>query len=94
MAAAFMSLGGALLTNIFLFYPILESALNLVINLIQIVILIVCVPLAYAFVKHMPIYEPDKPIEKISHNANLWEWFVFLSLITWIVALYINLLVL
>ena len=93
MAGAYMSLGGSLLTNIFLFYPILESALNLAINLIQIIILIVCFPLAYAFVKHMPSYEPDKPIEKISHNVNLWEWSVFLSLIAWIAALYINLLV-
>ncbi len=94
MIGAIMSIGGAFIANLLLFYPILQSSLHFVINLFQIIILIFCIPLAYSAVKHMPSYEPDKPIKKISYNTNLWEWSVFLSLQAWILALYINLIAL
>jgi hypothetical membrane protein len=94
MIGALSAFGGALIANVFLFYPFLISPLSIIISIMQLELFGICVPLFYAFFKHFPVYEPDVPIEKISHNLNLWEWSAFLSLLAWIIAVYINLLIL
>jgi len=91
--AAVLSLGGSLLANGFLIYPIFVSPLSNFIIGIQIIILIVCVPLTISAAKQLPSYTPDQRIEKILYNLNLWEWTQFLTLQTWIFALYLNLII-
>jgi hypothetical protein len=94
MTGAVFSFGGALIANIFLLYPVILSPLSSIVSISQILILIICVPLFYSFVKHMPSYIPDEPIDKWLYNINLWEWAAFFSLQAWIVAVFINLIVL
>ncbi len=96
MIAAVCSIGGALITNIFLLYPILISNFSIAITILQIGVLIICIPLAYSASIQLPseTWQPDQKIEKILENINLWEWMVFLALQIWIAALYINLLIL
>ncbi|MHA1131586.1 MAG: DUF998 domain-containing protein [Candidatus Helarchaeota archaeon] len=94
MTGAILAFGGALITNILLFYPVIQSALSIIITVIQVLVFAMCIPLFYAFIKYISVYEPDEPIQKIYLNINLWEWSAFLSLFAWIIALYINLLTL
>jgi hypothetical membrane protein len=90
LVGAVLCLGGSLLANGFLIYPIFISPLSNFIIVIQIIILIVCVPLSISAAKQLPSYIPDQRIEKILYNLNLWEWSQFLALQTWIFALYLN----
>jgi len=92
MIAAVLSLGASTIANAFLLYPVLQSRLNILITIIQIIVLLISVPLAIAATK-LPSYVPDTPIEKLLYNINFWEWSQFLTLQAWMVALYINLLI-
>ena len=93
MFAAVLSLGASIIANAFLLYPILLSDLNIVITIIQILVLSISVPLAIAARKQLPSYTPDTPIDRLLYNLNFWEWSQFLALQAWIVALYINTLI-
>ncbi|MFX1297749.1 MAG: DUF998 domain-containing protein [Promethearchaeota archaeon] len=93
MVAAALSIGGALLTNIFLFYPILISDLSIIVTVTNVIVLITCVPLAIAAQKTGSSYVPDQHVEKILHNLNFWEWTQFIVLQTWMFTLYLNLLI-
>ena len=94
MTAAFMCLGGSLISNIFLLYPILLSDLSIAVTIAQIAVLIVCVPLAISAVKTLPTYEADQPISKLLLNLNIWEWSQFITLQIWLFIVYLNLLML
>jgi hypothetical membrane protein len=87
-----LCMGGSIIANIFLLYPILISDLSKIIVVITIIVLLNCIPLAIAARKTMGTYVPDQPIAKLIYNLNLWEWSQFLLLQLWIIALYINLL--
>ncbi len=86
-----LGMGGLIIANIFLLYPIL-SDLSKIIVLIIIITLLNSVPLTIAARKTLGTYVPDQPIDKIVFNLNLWEWSQFILLQLWIVAIYINLL--
>ena len=90
--AAALGMGGLLLANIILIYPIILSSLNNTIVVITIIMLIFCVPLVISLIKNVRSYEPDKRIENLFYNLNFWEWFQFIMLQIWIIAVYINLL--
>ena len=92
--AAGLGMGGLIIANIFLIYPILISDLSKIIAVLTIITLFNCVPLAIAARKTLRTYVPDQPIDKLIFNLNLWEWSQFILLQLWIVAIYINLLVL
>ena len=96
MTAAVMTLGGALISNIFLLYPVLISDLSIAITIIQVITLIICIPLAYSAAIQLPseTWESDVKIEKLIENINFWEWAIFIDLQIWIIAFYINLLIL
>ena len=85
-------MGGLIIANIFLLYPIFISDLSKIIVVISIIPLLNAIPLAIAARKTMATYVPDQPIEKLIYNLNLWEWSQFLLLQLWIIALDINLL--
>lgn len=89
--AAVLAMGGPLLANLILIYPFLISNLNIIIPIISIILLILCVPLCISALKSLQSYEPDKKIEKIIFNINLWEWLQFIVLRIWVLAIYINL---
>ena len=92
MIAGGLGMGGLIIANIFLLYPIFISDLSIIITVITIITLLNCIPLAIAARKTMGTYVPDQPIEKLIYNLNLWEWSQFILLQLWIVSLYINLL--
>ena len=89
-----LGMGGLIIANIFLLYPILISDLSTIIVVLTIITLFNCVPLAIAARKTLRTYVPDQPIDKLIFNLNLWEWSQFILLQLWIVAIYVNLLVL
>jgi hypothetical membrane protein len=93
MVAAVLSLGASIISSGFLLIPILQSDLSIIVTLVQIIVLAIAVPLAIAAANQMPSYTPDMPIEKLIYNLNFWEWSQFIALQTWIVAIYINLLI-
>jgi hypothetical membrane protein len=87
-----LGMGGLIIANIFLLYPIFISDLSKVIVVITIITLLNGILLAIAARKTIATYVPDQPIEKLLYNLNLWEWSQFILLQLWIVALYLNLL--
>ena len=91
LVAAGLGMGGSLLANLILLYPILLSTLSIILVVITIIMLIFCVPLTISAIKNVRSYEPDKKVEKIIFNLNFWEWIQFIVLQIWIFALYVNL---
>lgn len=93
MVAAVLAMGGSLVANIFLLYSIQISAFHTIITIISIILLIVCIPLTFSFIKTGPSYVPDEKIDHIYENLNFWEWMQFITLQIWLLAIYLNLII-
>lgn len=92
MIAATFAMGGILIANIALVYPIFLSDLSIITVIISSITLFTCWPLFISAIKYTQSYTPDQPIDNILFNVNFWEWIQFIVLQTWISVLYINLL--
>lgn len=92
--AAVMGMGGAMLANLLLIYPILLSELNNLIVIPSFIALLISIPLLTALKKNMRSYVPDARIDKLLYNLNFWEWMQFIVLQVWSIFIYLNLLIL